>query len=207
MYAIHTTSGFIIDSRPYGEAGKTLSIFTRDLGLVKAMAQGIRLEKSKLRYHTRDYGFGEFSFVRGKDYWRLTSAEEDGARRTEDGERRTQDDPPAGGRRAQELITRIASLLRRLLHGEDPHPELFDQVKKGVEFLENNKGLLEEQMKTFESVFVLRILNSLGYVGKDEKILVCTESPEISIELLDKCGTLRIIINQNINKGLKESHL
>src|SRR5690349_11857408 len=74
MYAIHTTPGFIIGSRPYGEAGKMLSIFTRDLGLVLAAAQGIRLEKSKLRYSAQDYSFGTFSLVRGKEFWRLTNS-------------------------------------------------------------------------------------------------------------------------------------
>ena len=51
-----------------------ISIFTRDLGLVFASAQGIRFEKSKLRPFTRDYSFGQFSFVKGKEYWRLTGA-------------------------------------------------------------------------------------------------------------------------------------
>src|SRR3989338_4347951 len=74
MNPIHTTPGFIIASRPYGETGKILSIFTRDIGLVGAVAQGIRLEKSKLRYHTQDYSFGTFSFVRGRELWRLTDA-------------------------------------------------------------------------------------------------------------------------------------
>jgi hypothetical protein len=76
MHSINTTDGFIIDSKPYGEAGKILSIFTRDLGLVTTTAQGIRLEKSKLRYSAQLYSFGTFSFVRGKEFWRLTNAEE-----------------------------------------------------------------------------------------------------------------------------------
>ena len=50
MHPIHTTPGFIIASRPYGETGKILSIFTRDIGLVGAVAQGIPFEKTKIRY-------------------------------------------------------------------------------------------------------------------------------------------------------------
>src|SRR5690349_10081885 len=75
MYSIITTEGFIIDSRPSGEAGKLLYIFTKDHGLVMATAQGIRLEKSKLRYFIQDYSFGVYSFVKGKEYWRLTNAQ------------------------------------------------------------------------------------------------------------------------------------
>src|SRR6267142_1143162 len=189
MYSIQTTSGFVIDSKPYGEAGKALSIFTRDLGLVRAMAQGIRLEKSKLRYHAADYSFGEFSFVRGRDWWRLTSAH------------------GYGQGKSQELIAKIALLLKRLLHGEEPHPELFDEIKRGTDFLTNNPDMSDEQLKTFESVMVLRILHSLGYVGKDEKLSDCLESSEITLELLKNCEGKRNYINQVINKGLKESHL
>src|SRR4051812_13786640 len=112
MHAIHTTPGFVIDSRPYGEAGKILSIFTQDLGLVSAIAQGIRLEKSKLRYYVQNYSFARYSLVRGKEFWRLTSAAE-----SEEGTWNA------------ELVAKIAALLKRLLQGEEPHPELFELVK------------------------------------------------------------------------------
>jgi DNA repair protein RecO (recombination protein O) len=112
MHTIHTTEGFIIDSRPYGEADKLLSIFTRDFGLVMATAQGIRLEKSKLRYYCQDYSFGTFSLVRGKEFWRLTSAQGS--------------DAPQPAAPAEPLFARIAQLLRRLIHGEEPVPGLYE---------------------------------------------------------------------------------
>ena len=112
MYSVHTTPGFIINAQPYGEAGKVLQIFTRDLGLVTAIAQGIRLEKSKLRYHTIDLSRGSFSLVRGRDLWRLVGAEAD--------QRITLN------REAQALLARLAQLLRRLLQGEDAEPALYD---------------------------------------------------------------------------------
>src|ERR1700733_8051707 len=74
-HRIYTTSGFVVESRPYGEAGKILSIFTRDLGMVNAAAQGIRLVRSKLRYHAQDFSLAKFSLVRGRDLWRVVGAE------------------------------------------------------------------------------------------------------------------------------------
>ena len=162
MYVIHTTPGFIIESRPRGEAGKLLSIFTRDLGLVLASAQGIRFEKSKLRYHSQEYSFGEFSFVRGKEFWRLTSAnagqiKSDQKLVTFSDEAIASHSPAA----AREIVGRIALLLRRLLHGEEAHPELFNEVQSAADFLSAHNSLSAEQLQTFESLIVFRILKLL----------------------------------------------
>ena len=204
MHTIHTTPGFIIESRPRGEAGKLLSIFTRDLGLVLATAQGIRLEKSKLRYHSQEYAVGEFSFVRGKEFWRLTSAGET-QRKEAIVPRQARDKQRS--KDSQELIVRIASLLRRLLHGEEAHTELFDHLKNSFEFLENSPELSEQQLKTLESVIVFRILHLLGYVGVDKNLDTKIISVPLTVELLNEAEGQRMSMNRHINKALKESHL
>ncbi len=210
MYAIHTTPGFIIESRPSGEAGKLLSIFTRDLGLVRAIAQGIRLEKSKLRYHTQEYSFGEFSFVRGKELWRLTSADEL-PRRGGHGDRaayRTRSDQQAvASNSAQELIGRIALLLRRLLQGEETHPELFMEIESAARFIFAAHSLSPKHFQTCESLVVFRILKLLGYIGADRGIEDKFSTEPFSFSLIDEASTRRKTVNMHINKALKESHL
>ncbi len=210
MYAIHTTPGFIIESRPSGEAGKLLSIFTRDLGLVFASAQGIRLEKSKLRYHSQDLSFGEFSFVRGKEFWRLTSASELGMRRV--GLRNNS--TLRSDLSFSDLTARIALLLRRLLHGEEAHPELFEHIEASFLFLENSAiptksqtGLSAEQLQTLESIIVFRIVHLLGYIGADKNLDSRLTAEPLSVILLDEVKSQRGNVNQHINKALRESHL
>jgi len=203
MYVIHTTPGFVIDSRPHGEAGKLLSLFTRDYGLVFASAQGIRLEKSKLRYYTQDHSFGIFSLVRGKEYWRLTSAQS--ATPTEVGpQHRSPRGPTSIG---VDLIARLALLLRRLLHGEEPHPELFVIIESCANFLLENMVISEEQSKTLESITVLRMLHALGYIGSDSSLNESISSSELTFQFLDSLVEKRAAINQHINKALRESHL
>ncbi len=188
MYAIHSTTGFIVDSRAYGEAGKLISIFTRDFGMVTAVAQGIRLEKSKLRYSTQDYSFGTFSLVRGKELWRLTSA-----------------DAARGG---TELTARIALLLRRLLQGEEAHPALFESLECYLAFIRDHAGLGEEDMKTLESIVVLQIMHALGYVGSGDGLEVFVKPSGLrDADLLIHAKGKRVAINKHINKALKESHL
>jgi len=202
MHPIHTTPGFIIGSRPSGEAGKMISIFTRDLGLVFASAQGIRFEKSKLRPFTQDYSFGRFSFVKGKEYWRLTSAQDNTNLRMHPN---PTNDESANG--AQALIVRVASLLERLLHGEQPHPELFDCVETANVFLAGSSNLDDEELETLESLIVIRILHHLGYIGDAADLNGHVHSLELSKNLLQSLKGKRATMNRHINKALKESHL
>ncbi len=197
MYAIHTTQGFIISSRHTGEAGKLLAIFTKDLGLIRATAQGIRFEKSKLRPFIQDFSLGVFSFVRGKEYWRLTNAQE------------SSDIKAKGnvGDLKQELIARIALLLNRLLQGEEAHPELFVTLDSLFSFLRINQELSIEGTKTLESLIVTRILHRLGYVSILSELKAQIESNEISLEILTSLKESRVSMNQHINKALRESHL
>lgn len=217
MYTITTTPGLIIGSRPYGEAGKMLSIFTRDLGLVLAAAQGIRLEKSKLRYHTSDYSFGTFSLVRGKEFWRLTSAQSFGipaSRSVAEAQAGIQDlvtkrgdisGPILRGEDINKsLLVRMSSLLKRLLQGEDPHPELFDCLEV---MIENSGHVSAERLPELESITALRILNLLGYIGEHEITKPFVHSQTISSELLSTFSPLRVQVNGIINASLQASQL
>ena len=201
MHPIHTTQGFIIHSRPYGEAGKLLLIFTQDFGLVLTNAQGIRLEKSKLRPFIQDYSFGIFSLVKGKELWRLTSAQSLVTDLLGD----TQDMNQLQGR--LELMAKIALLLKRLLQGEEPHPELFEVIISCRTFLDDSISITNEQLRTLESLIVLRMVRILGYVGKDVSLDEHIISNVISVQLLDQLVGKRVDMNQHINKALKESHL
>jgi len=196
MYSIITTLGFVIDSRPYGESGKLLYIFTRDHGLVVATAQGIRLEKSKLRYFIQDYSFGLFSFVKGKEYWRLTNAQE-----SEAGSRELGDGSQEVGGGSLELRAKIALLLKKMLQGEEPHPELFDVISV--------LDLYESRLRLHlvESLIVLRIFHKLGYIGNITELNSLLVSNQISEEILSNVEKNRVFINQNINKAIKESHM
>ncbi len=206
MHAIRTTPGFITSSRPSGEAGKLISVFTRDLGLVFASAQGIRFEKSKLRPFTQDHSFGLFSFVRGKEFWRLTSAQEGTDMRTDVNIANAADRP----RRVDEsrtLLARIASLLDRLLHGEEAHPELFDCIEMSSRFLADSPELNAEEMETLESLVVIRMLRHLGYIGHSGDLDGYVDSARVSRQLLKELGAKRGLMNRHINKALRESHL
>ena len=74
MHHIHHTEGIILGSKNYGEAGKYFFIFTRELGMIYASAQGVRKITSKLRFILQDYAYVKIDLVAGRDFWRVTSA-------------------------------------------------------------------------------------------------------------------------------------
>ncbi len=103
---IYTTKAFLMKSVSTGEANKIYFLFTADLGLVRATAQGIRLEKSKLKGHLQDLYFVNVSLVKGKDLWRIVSAEA------------IYQDLFLENKDKLFVLKSISSLLLRLIHGE-----------------------------------------------------------------------------------------
>ena len=196
-HSIYTTEGFILKSLNFGEANKYFFIFTRDFGLVKATAQGVRHLQSKLRYSLEDFSFGQISLVRGKEVWRLTSAEKK---------------LNIKNKEKILLLSRIFSLLLRLLHGEEKNDLLFDSLKEGMCFLTENKPTNEaltneESLANFECIMALRILSALGYIGNLGDFNQFTTSPYFTAELLSTMSTLKSRAIWEINKSLKETHL
>ena len=189
-HTIYTTESFILKSAAFGEANKYYFIFTKEFGLIKAAAQGVRHLKSKLRYGLMDYSFCQVSVVRGKEIWRLTSAEKKGEVKNNN----------------LSLLVRIFSLLLRLLHGEEKNIFLFDCLKQGFDFLAKDE-LLAERAGDFECIMALRILSALGYVGNLSGFESFVSSPYFTPELLAGMSILKTRAILEINKSLKETHL
>lgn len=179
-----------------------LSIFTRELGLVRASAQGIRLEKSKLRYYTQELSVAEFSFVRGKEFWRLTSADRGQVASDKWQVEKTQNTL------SQEMTARIALILRRLLHGEEPHQELFDHIQSALEVVGGiDDSTSSEVLQTLESIIIYRIVNLLGYVNAGKEMNARAMSDPLSVQLAQELVSQRPALNVHINKALRESQL
>ena len=189
---IYTTPGFVIASYPHGEAGKSLYIFTRDLGMVYATAQGVRKDNSKLRYHIQDFALSTFSLVRGKEVWRLVGAEKIAGVK-------------AMHKPAKELYVRILKMLKRLVTGEEKHNDLFDVVYSAWQFLETTEDA--QAISASEYIIMLRLLHLLGYVRNAEPFTDFFIDNTFSPELLAKITTLRSRAAQEINQALKESQL
>lgn len=193
MHHIYETNAFVLKNTPQGEADAFITLFTKDLGLIRATAQGIRYEKSKLRFAVQNFSYAHVSLVRGKGVWRLTNATP-----LENFSNLNQD--------SLCVVARIFKLLERLLAGESGDEKLFNILYSGIKFLENNQQE-KEKIGDIEAVIVLRILNRLGYVGQSEKINFFVLNDEWEGEVFEQMKKERREALRVINSGLRESQL
>lgn len=193
MHHIYHTEGIILGSKNFGETGRYYSIFTRDLGMLYASAQGVRKMSSKLRFVLQDFAHVKVDLVQGKDFWRVTSAT-----KTDVLEEIT--------KKSENLAVffNIARLLKRLLAGVEPNQELFADVLNGLCVLEKSQN--EEELRNIEMILVLRILNNLGYIGGNDAMQRLVKSP-LEADLIFEIGEQRSKVLSLINKTLKETHL
>lgn len=150
---IYQTEGIVLSKRDFGEAERVYNIYTEKFGMITAMARGVRLLKSKLRYNLDLFAYGNFSLVAGKEIWRVTDAEE--IKKIKD------NNTP--------LFSRIAGFLLRMIKGEERSDFIWQKVK--------NLFLLGAD----EAEILAEILHNLGYMAsipqdKKEKVLAINKA-------------------------------
>lgn len=192
MHHIYHTEGIILGSKNSGEAGKYYFIFTRDLGMVYATAQGVRKISSKLRFVLQDFAYVKIDLVQGANFWRVTNASKTNM---------LENLIKNSGTFA--VFSNVAKLLKRLLAGIEPNEALFIDLINGLNILEKTE---EKDLRNIEAIIVLRILNNLGYVGEDETLQNLTKSP-FEENLVFEISKSRPEVLYHINKALKETHL
>lgn len=194
MHHIYTTKAIIIKSVPTGEANRFYFLLTKDLGFIKASAQGVRLLKSKLKGHLQAFSIVNVSVVKGKEIWRITSSEV------------VENESLIKKPDKLFIAKNIFALLLRMLHGEEKNEPLFECVDNFYNFLLKN-NLDKEQLKNIEIITVLRIIHHLGYFKNTFPLSVFARENELSFEILkDFSGNSKEAVRE-INLMLSETQL
>jgi len=192
---IYQTEGIVLGSFNVGESNRFLYIFTKDLGLLGASAQGVRELKSKLQFSLQDFSYSMVDLVRGKEVWRVTNAGEIHNLKSlikNDGKKKA--------------LVNITSLLKRLCIGEGVHEGMFEDVSSGFLFLKK-ESFTTEELRFFEIILVLKILNYLGYWGDDERFSIFLKNKEWNKKILGDMSSLYSVALCEVNSAIKESHL
>ncbi len=185
MHQITTTDALVLGKRGVGEANVLVSLLTRDLGLLRVSARSARLDVSKLRYGLEPLTRARYSMVRGRHEWKLTGVAM--PRRL----------PPTTSREQRQAAGRIARLLLRLIHGEEPVPDLYATVVAGLDAL-----LSISEIESVECVLVLRILSQLGYVSDTAEAQPFLVSTAFTPEVLAAATASRLPLVHIINASI-----
>ncbi|MEK7567863.1 MAG: recombination protein O N-terminal domain-containing protein [Patescibacteria group bacterium] len=185
---------FVLSSAPEKEANRTYALFSKDLGLIYAKAQGVSMPSSKLRGSLEPIAKTKVSLIKGKEVWRLVGAEESISLWQQF----------KNNREELFLFTRLSNLIKRMIVSEENHLGVYQILEECFEalFLKNTA----EKLTALELVAVSRILHNLGYLTLKEeyKPFFNVSLKEIESEIiLNKKKDLII----DINRALKESHL
>jgi recombinational DNA repair protein (RecF pathway) len=185
----------VLSARARGEADRIYSVLTSEFGLVRAKASGVRNEVSKLRAALEPLSFSTISFVRGKEYWRITGATLDLNVAKEF----------KNNRPVLLSFVQALSLVEKLVVGESRHPELLDQIEEAMNFAKREEMSLED-IKSFEAWIVLRVLFELGYIsGDDLPDGILTSA--ITAEILETITKNKKSVIESINSGIRASGL
>ncbi len=164
--------------------------------MVGAMAQGVRLLQSKLRYSLQDYSYSKISLVRGKHVWRIVGAiKEKNIRET-----------LIGDQDKFKTVVKIFALLGRLVRGEEKNESLFGHIITACEFMEK-ENLDKNFLRNCEYIFIMRILWCLGYMVESKDFKEFFESNNWTKELISKMSAVSREAVSQINKALKETQL
>lgn len=194
MHHIYTTEAIIIKTVSVGEANRLYFILTKELGLIKATAQGVRLNKSKLNGHLQTFCLIKLSVVRGRDIWRITSVEsiiQNNFKVNFEG---------------ISILHNISNLLLRLVQGEEKNESLFESVKSVYFFCIDTKLSIDD-LNSLEVLSVLRIMYFLGYIKKNDEVSFFVDSTTINREIIDNFIKIKKQVILQINTALRETHL
>jgi recombinational DNA repair protein (RecF pathway) len=194
MYQKYHTEVLVLSVIAKGESDALVVLMTRDFGLVRARATGLRNESSKMRYALQPYSRSTASLIKGARGWRVAGAS---ARAVA---------TPGSGLAA---FARASDLMQRLVQGEEKNERLFDVLD------EAHRACMEHgaATPTIEIVTVARILYALGYLS-----LEALQIPEqigttlfghnvFSSEAVQSAEAHKDTMLKTINRALSETHL
>lgn len=166
MHPIIHTEAFVLKSIESGEANKRVWLFTKDFGLIVATVQGVRKSTAKLKSHIIDYCYINVDLVKGRDVWRLVSAQ-------------VINNPFVGNYnklRARSYI-RALSLVERFCVEEGGELELFVHLSNIL----NRLKTASENPNLFDTIVLWKILVLLGYLelGSDSQKLFYIDLDDI----------------------------
>lgn len=151
-HLIYSTEAIVLKVEDRGETSRLFWLFTEQFGLVVAHGQAVRAAHSKLKHQLQLYNIAKIALVRGREFWRIVNVQS------------SVELDEVVNKNVKFHIAHISDLLLRLVHGEDPHENLFRDLIKAFTFLEQ----VSFDDTLVKVLYELRIMAQLGYISPSE---------------------------------------
>jgi DNA repair protein RecO (recombination protein O) len=145
MSRIDMQPAFILHGRAFRESSQLLEVYSRDFGRLGVVARGARRPKSRWQNMLQPFRPLLLSWSRRGDLGTLTGAEQVAA------------PPPLQGESLYCGLY-VNELLMRLLHRDDPHPEVFEKYRETLAGLSQG-GEIQPLLRVFEK----HLLDATGF--------------------------------------------
>jgi DNA repair protein RecO (recombination protein O) len=161
--AVYKNKGIVLRSMRYGEADRILDLYTRDAGLVSAIAKGIRRTKSRFGGRLEPLSCVEFLAYEGRTLDTITQAE-----------------VLRSFRGIRENLARLNAAsgmiggVRALLGGDEADRRVFNLLYHALDALEGR----EKGMRSIEAAFGLKLSILAGYTPRLEACVACDNNPD-----------------------------
>ena len=161
--AVYKSKGIVLRSIRYGEADRILDLYTRDAGLVSAIAKGVRRTKSRFGGRLEPLSCVDFVAYQGRTLDTLTQAEllrsfrgvrEDLAR--------------------FDAAARMVGSVRALSGGDEADRRVFNLLYNGLDALEEHDSGFE----AVEAAFGLKLSILAGYAPQLDLCSNCAADPK-----------------------------
>ena len=160
--AVYRSKGIVLRSIRYGEADRILDLYTRDAGLVSAIAKGIRRTKSRFGARLEPLSCVDFVAYHGRTLDTVTQAE-----------------VLRSFRRVREDLARFEAAagmvgsVRALSGGDEADRRVFNLLYNGLDALEERDSGFE----SVEAAFGLKLSILAGYAPQLDTCLSCEADP------------------------------
>jgi len=191
-HTFYTTDAFVVGAIDTGENNRYVWFFTRELGVVGAVASGSRTLRSKTRYGLSLGAFVTASFVFGRDVWRLTSI--------------IPISPSISDQNKGKVFLRLLNLVRRLSPNDGKQTALFDFFTR-IFLLFGNENSSIYELSLIEKITALSVLSAFGYGTKDNLLFPFSNCPNIDADVLSLFKGFEKKAIHEINYALYHSHL
>ena len=159
------THGIILNTADWGQAGQLFTIYSQQLGKIRAVARGVKKVTSKLAGHLQPFSIIELELAHGRGFEHITgvSTVKPFLRISE------QYEVVLSAAFAMELIDQLTDL-------GQADEQLWELLVDYFLFLDTNPPTSREELKIYRRKFVIKLLTVLGYqppetVAKDPKQL------------------------------------